>query len=98
MNIFMPLMIGILFFVMGAIMPRLKPNWFMGIRTPWTLSNETVWIKTHRMGGILFKLAAIAVLFGALWPRYAIFFVLVPVLAVAAITVLYSLIVYVRLK
>jgi uncharacterized membrane protein len=98
MNIFMPLMIGILFFIMGAIMPRLRPNWFMGIRTPWTLSNETVWIKTHRLGGILFKLSAILVLFGALWPQYAVFIILAPLLAASAVTILYSLVVYLRLK
>lgn len=98
MNIFMPLMMGILFFIMGAILPRLKPNWFMGIRTPWTLSNETVWIRTHRAGGIVFKIAAILVLFGAVWPQYAVVFVLAPVLAASAVTVLYSLVVYFRLK
>ena len=98
MNIFMPLIMGILFFIMGAILPHLKPNWFFGIRTPWTLSNETVWNKTHQIGGILFKLSAVLVLFGAMWPQYAIFFVLVPVLSAAVITGLYSLVVYLRLK
>lgn len=98
MNIFMPLMLGILFFVMGAIMPRLRPNWFFGIRTPWTLSDESVWIKTHRVGGLVFKLASIVVLFGAVWPTCAIFFVLAPVLAASVVTVLYSLAVYFRLK
>lgn len=98
MNIFMPLMMAILFFVMGAILPKLRPNWFMGIRTPWTLSNETVWIKTHWLGGIAFKMAAILVLFGVVWPKYAVLFVLVPILAASVVTVLYSLAVYFRLK
>lgn len=98
MNIFMPLMMGILFFVIGAILPRLRPNWFMGIRTPWTLSNETVWIKTHRLGGVTFKLAAVLVLFGAVWPAYAIVFVLAPILAASLVTVFYSLVIYFRLK
>mgnify|MGYP000852393983 CR=1 FL=1 len=98
MNIFMPLMMGILFFVLGAIMPRLKPNWFIGIRTPWTLSNETVWDRTHQAGGMFFKIAAILVLFGAAWPQYAVVFVLAPALVASLITVLYSLVVYFRLK
>ncbi|HOK66713.1 MAG TPA: SdpI family protein [Anaerohalosphaeraceae bacterium] len=98
MNVFMPLMIGILFFVMGSILPHLKPNWFLGIRTPWTLSNETVWNRTHRIGGILFKTAAIFVLFGALRPQYAVGMVLTPVLAASLLTILYSLVLYLRLK
>ena len=97
-NIFMPLLVGILFFIMGAIMPRLRPNWFFGIRTPWTLSSEIVWSRTHQLGGGVFKIAAILVLFGALWPKYAIVFVLVPILAASVFTVLYSLVVYLKLK
>lgn len=98
MNIFMPLMLAILFFIMGAIMPRLRPNWFMGIRTPWTLSNETVWIKTHRLGGLLYKLAAIAVLFAVIWDQHVLLFVLVPVLTATVIIVLYSLVIYMKLR
>ena len=97
-NVFISLALGILFFVLGAIMPKLKPNWFMGIRTPWTLSNETVWKKTHELGGIVFKIAAIAILFGAVWSQYAIAFILIAALAASAITFFYSLAIYLKLK
>jgi uncharacterized membrane protein len=43
--------IGLLLAGIGNYMTTVKPNWFIGIRTPWTLQNETVWRKTHRMGG-----------------------------------------------
>jgi uncharacterized membrane protein len=46
--------IGLLFIVLGNFMGKIKNNWFMGIRTPWTLSSENVWNKTHRLGGKLF--------------------------------------------
>lgn len=46
--------VGILFIILGNVMPKLKFNYFAGIRTPWTLSNEEVWKKTHRIGGICF--------------------------------------------
>jgi len=36
---------------------RVEPNWFVGIRTPWTLSSDTVWRKTHRTGGLLMVIA-----------------------------------------
>jgi uncharacterized membrane protein len=83
---------------MGIVMTNVKPNWFIGIRTPWTLSNEIVWQKTHKLGGVLFRLAAIIVLLGAVFPKYAIAFVLVPVLSVAVITLIYSLVIWKKLK
>lgn len=44
-------MIGLFFAGIGALLPRIKSNWFVGIRTPWTLSSEKVWERTHRVGG-----------------------------------------------
>ena len=41
-------------------MGKIRPNWFVGIRTPWTLSSELSWTKTHRLGGRLFVLVGIA--------------------------------------
>ncbi len=97
-NVFMPIGIGCLIFYLGIIMTHVKPNWFIGIRTPWTLSNEIVWQKTHKLGGILFRVAAIIILIGAAFPKYAIVFVLAPVLSVALITLIYSLVIWKQLK
>lgn len=47
------LMIGILLIVLGNIMPKFKQNYFVGIKTPWTLADEFVWAKTHRHGGFV---------------------------------------------
>jgi uncharacterized membrane protein len=52
-------MVGILFIVMGNYMGRIKQNWYMGIKTPWTLSSEKVWVKTHRFGGRMFVILGI---------------------------------------
>ena len=49
-----PVGVGLLLMVIGNLMPRMRPNWFMGIRTPWTLASESVWRKTHRLGGYCF--------------------------------------------
>jgi len=54
-----PLMVGALFVLMGNYMSKIKQNWFIGIRTPWTLSSEEVWNKTHRVGGKIFMLGGI---------------------------------------
>lgn len=54
--------VGALFVLMGNLMTRIRPNWFIGIRTPWTLSSDTVWRKTHRMGGVTFVLAGLVLM------------------------------------
>jgi uncharacterized membrane protein len=57
-----PISIGLMFIVMGNFMGKIKNNWFMGIRTPWTLSSENVWNKTHRMGGWLFAIYGLIIM------------------------------------
>ena len=52
--------------VLMPVLPRARPNWMFGIRTPWTLSNERVWERTHRFGGYLMFAAGVVVLVGAL--------------------------------
>jgi uncharacterized membrane protein len=46
-----PALVGVLFVVIGNMMPLVRPNWWFGIRTPWTLSNDRVWTRTHRLAG-----------------------------------------------
>lgn len=48
---FIPASIFLLLAMLGNFMINMKPNWFIGIRTPWTLSNDDVWKKTHQVGG-----------------------------------------------
>ncbi|MBI4928406.1 MAG: SdpI family protein, partial [Anaerolineae bacterium] len=52
---------GVLFFGLGFMVERSKPNWFIGIRTPWTLMSPTVWEKTHRLGGWIFKIGGVLI-------------------------------------
>jgi uncharacterized membrane protein len=58
--------IGLLFMGIGLVLRDARLNWFMGIRTPWTLSNEGVWDKTHDVGGKLFILCGALASLGAL--------------------------------
>ncbi|RLF30149.1 MAG: hypothetical protein DRJ99_03065 [Thermoplasmata archaeon] len=81
---------GILFYYIGILTENAKRNWFIGIRTPWTLSSEKVWEKTHKIGGKLFKIAGIITFIGVFFQRYALFFILVPIILVAAYTIIYS--------
>ena len=52
-------LVGGLFVFLGNYFQTVKPNYFIGIRTPWTLENETVWRKTHQLGGKLFFVAGL---------------------------------------
>lgn len=73
MQTLIPLLVGALFVVLGALMGKIRPNWFVGIRTPWTLSSKDAWIRTHRLGGWLFVLSGLATLaatsLGPAWSR-----------------------------
>jgi uncharacterized membrane protein len=58
--------IGILFIGLGNVLPRLRSNWWMGIRTPWTLESEVVWRETHRVGGWTFVAAGLVLVVAGL--------------------------------
>jgi uncharacterized membrane protein len=58
--------LGVMFAVLGNLMGKLRPNYFAGIRTPWTLQSRTVWIKTHRLGGCLMVGGGVVILIGSL--------------------------------
>lgn len=93
-NVIVPIGIGILFFYIGILCENAKRNWFIGIRTPWTLSSERVWERTHKIGGKLFKIAGVIAFVGVFFQSYALFFILVPVISVAAYTIIYSYVEY----
>jgi uncharacterized membrane protein len=89
-NLTFPLLIGMLFIYIGFLLGHVEQNWFVGIRTPWTISSKTVWKKTHELGGKLFKIAGVISCAGTFAGAYALWFVLVPALVVAVYTVAYS--------
>ncbi|MDQ1252538.1 MAG: hypothetical protein QG646_1659 [Euryarchaeota archaeon] len=95
-NIVLPAGTGLLFYYMGILIENADRNWFVGIRTPWTLSSDRVWKKTNQLGGKLFKLAGIVAISGTFFPRFAIFFIVIPVLLVAGFTVVYSYYEYIQ--
>ena len=57
-----PLLVGVLMILLGNFMGKIRPNWFVGIRTPWTLSSKLSWSRTHRAGGWVFIAAGLAIL------------------------------------
>ncbi|MBC7261959.1 MAG: SdpI family protein, partial [Chloroflexi bacterium] len=85
---------AILFYGVGVLVEHAKRNYFIGIRTPWTLASEEVWNRTHQAGGKWFKVAALFALGGVVWPQWGIWFIMVPVLLVALYTMVYSYLEY----
>jgi len=66
-----------LFYAAGVMLAKAKRNYFIGIRTPWTLASDLVWDKTHSIGAKLFKAVAVAFLVvGLLLPAMAIWVLL----------------------
>lgn len=88
---------GLLFLCVGWMIGRAKRNFFIGIRTPWTLMNDEVWDRTHALGSKLFYAAGALTLLGALVPDYAVWILLVSTLLAAGISVVYSYVIYQRL-
>lgn len=89
-NVYLPIAAGLLLIGAGVLCENTRRNWFIGIRTPWTLSSDEVWDKTHRMGGKLFNIAGVIAIVGIFFQSYALFFILIPVILVAAYTIVYS--------
>jgi len=98
MNQVLPPAFGVLFFYCGILIEKAKRNWSIGIKTPWTLSSETVWNKTHRLGGKLFKIAGIIAFLGTVFPSGAFFFVLSPIIASSIYLIFYSYLEYQKEK
>lgn len=83
--------LGLLFIFAGNLMGSAKRNFTIGIRTPWTLSSDRVWERTHRLGARLFYACGVIAMLGAFLPG-AIAYVLVigPILLVSLVLVVYS--------
>jgi uncharacterized membrane protein len=81
---------GLLFYYLGILMENAKRNWFIGIRTPWTLSSDKVWDSTHKIGAKLFKAAGILAFAGIFLGEYALFLVLIPIVLISFCLIVYS--------
>jgi uncharacterized membrane protein len=77
------------------MLPKIQPNWFVGVRTPWTLSSKLSWTKTHRLAGWLFvAMGAAMALWGLLPAAWSFVVMLVVVGASVAWILIYSYVVY----
>jgi len=85
-NMIIPIVIGLLFVILGNYMGKLRKNFFIGIRTPWTLASDEVWVRTHRLGGWLFVAGGLAIVItGVLAPSAYMPIIMIVIIAVAAL-------------
>lgn len=89
--------LGILFFFLGFLMRKTKRNFFIGIRTPWTLSSDYVWDETHRLGSVLFMISGVMAFIGSFFGGMTAFGLLfVPLIGSVVVTLIYSYKLYQR--
>lgn len=89
--------VGLLLVFLGNYLGKVKPNWFLGIRTPWTLSSENVWNKSNRFGGRVLVLFGLMVILSPSLPMgLAVPLFLGGAVLVALGTTLYSYLLYRR--
>ena len=98
MNYAMLPALAILFFFIGAILPKCKRNWFLGIRTPWTLSSDKVWEKTHKLGAVLFKALAVIILISMFFAEQAMLLFICSLILIILIIFVYSYLEYKKEK
>jgi uncharacterized membrane protein len=94
MGLFIPISVCLIFTLLGNYMGNIRPNYFVGIKVPWTLNNDVVWIKTHKLAGKLW-------FWGGLTGLAALFFIKNPVIVILSILIfitvvpiIYSYIIY----
>ncbi|MBI2401987.1 MAG: SdpI family protein [Gemmatimonadetes bacterium] len=77
--------VGVLLIVIGNYITRVEPNWFIGIRTPWTLSSDRVWRRTHRVGGWILVTGGALVVLSLFVPAGAALPILIATIALVAV-------------
>jgi len=87
--------LGSLFIAIGLMLRKSKRNFFIGIRTPWTLSSDSVWDKTHQLGSVLFMASgALAIIGGFFGGTIAFLMMFVPLIGSSLLLVIYSYVLY----
>jgi uncharacterized membrane protein len=86
---------GVLFIAIGFMLRKAKRNFFIGIRTPWTLSSDSVWDKTHQLGSTLFMVSGASAIIGGFFGGMTAFWLMfVPLIGSSLFLVIYSYVLY----
>lgn len=92
-------LVGLLFAALGFFFRSIKPNYFIGIKTPWTLESEEVWNKTHRVSGPVWIAGGIFMALSPLFAKAASVYIILGVtFGLAIFSVVYSYVAYKNLR
>jgi len=91
MEVVMPVLIGLLFVIIGNYLPKCKQNYTIGIKIPWTLSSEENWNRTHRFSGRLWVVCGLVIMLTGFFGGFWIFFAIVLLMAAAPFIYSYAL-------
>lgn len=90
----MGMLFGVFIFGLGTMLPHLERNWFIGIRTPWTIASDSVWRATHRAGARVFEVAGVIAIIGSFFATYALYAFIVSLIVGTIGIVVYSYILF----
>lgn len=93
-SVVIPLFLGILIIAIGNYMPKIKRNYTMGIKLPWTLNSDENWRRTHRLGGLCFIIVGFSLILSVFLKSEIVF--LVPLFLGAIIPAIYSYYLYTK--
>lgn len=92
-----PLLVGGLLTIVGSVLGKIRPNWFVGVRTPWTLSSKLSWTKTHRAAGWVFVVLGLSMMASGVSRSRAAFIATIAFGAIGVVgTMIYSYLVWRR--
>ncbi len=87
-----------LLILIGMFLPKIRKNYFVGIRTPWTIHSEEVWDKTHQFSGKLFVIAGIIALASTFCPKYSFLIFMTAILSAAVLSIVFSYYIFRKIK
>jgi uncharacterized membrane protein len=93
-NLLLAPVIAVFIYAASYLLERTKRNWFIGVRTPWTLSNDEVWARTNQRMALLFKGVALISLLGMVFPDAYFFLLMIPMLTSVVYILVYSYVIY----
>lgn len=97
-QIILPLAMGVIFMMVGNYLPKCRQNRMMGIRLPWTLNNEEVWRKTHRIGGFTWVIGGALMIICSIVRFNYMILVIVEAILIILLPLIYSYVVHINEK
>ena len=91
MEVVMPILIGLIFTIIGNYLPKCKQNYTIGIKIPWTLNNEENWNRTHRFAGWLWTFCGVAIMFTGFFGGFWVFLPITLLMVLVPVFYSYSL-------